>query len=239
MRRKLAWVDVLNEQTRWVSRAQFQSWFNELAGRPTHLLDGTIESFVEALGFMRRSVANLHFSEPVDLLWLDTQLKTVSLGLLHHQGAQEGTDSRMPRFRARVKGMIDSDLLRAVKDTLLIQFAQYVGDTLDGEASPTVSRCEGLIRTTAEIVLAVDAHYPEEMERRWREEIAALSGQAPGVPDIQRCHNLCTGNGKTHFCSDACRFATQQLAQQVTTPGDLNAKQQRRYRRRQKQAETL
>src|SRR6185437_3217033 len=145
----------------------------------------------------------------------------------------------MPRFRARVKGMIDSDLLRAVKDTLLIQFAQYVGDTLDGEASPTVSRCEGLIRTTAEIVLAVDAHYPEEMERRWREEIAALSGQAPGVPDIQRCHNLCTGNGKTHFCSDACRFATQQLAQQVTTPGDLNAKQQRRYRRRQKQAETL
>src|SRR5438270_14084183 len=105
MKRKLDWVELLNEQQLWVNRAVFQAWFNEFCGRPTNLLDGTVDGFTEALGFMRRQVANLHFAEPVDLMWLDTQLKTVTMGLLHHQGAQEGNQSNLPRFRARVKGM--------------------------------------------------------------------------------------------------------------------------------------
>lgn len=237
MRRKVSWVDVLNEQTRWVCRAQFQGWFDELAGRPTNLLDGTIESFTEALGYMRRSVANLHFNEPVDLMWLDTQLKTVSLGLLHHQGAQEGNDSQLPRFRARVKGMIDSDLLRAVKDTLLVQFAEYVGDTLDGTGLPVASRCEGMVRTKDARPLSKDAAYCQEMEQRFRQEIPAIERHDTAEGGLERCPNIYLGNGKTRFCSDTCRFATLQIAKQSEEPATLSAKQQRRFRRREKQAE--
>jgi hypothetical protein len=235
MKRKLVWVDVLNEQTRWGSRTDFCNWFDQLVGRKTNLLDGTIEGFVESLGFMRRSVAHLHFGEPIDLMWLDTQLKTVTLGLLHHQGAQEGEDSQMSRFRARTKGMIDSDLLRAVKDSLLVQFAEYVGDTLDGTASHVVSRCEGTYRRST-VDTCVSSGYTPEMDATWRDEIPLLARSTPATVDIERCTNLFAGNPKTRFCGDACRFATLQIAKSVQEPGDLTAKQRRR-RRAEKQAE--
>jgi hypothetical protein len=137
----LNWVDVLNEQAGWNERADLVAWISEMAGRPLHLLDGTIDGFEEALGYMRRSLEGLPEGD-VDLLWLDTQLKTVTLGLLHHQGAQEGEESRLPRMRARVKGMHDTDLLRAVKDTLLVQFAEYVGEVIDAPDSANVFHCE-------------------------------------------------------------------------------------------------
>jgi hypothetical protein len=142
MRTKLNWVSVLNEQTRWEQRCDLVQWVSGMAGRPLHLLDGTIEGFEETLGFMRRSLENLHTDEGVDLLWLDTQLKTVTLGLLHHQGAQEGEGGSFPRFRARTKGMHDTDLLRAIKDTLLVQFAEYIGDVLDAPEQANVFHCE-------------------------------------------------------------------------------------------------
>lgn len=231
MSRRLNWIDVLNEQTRWESRADLMNWFFQLAGRKATLLDGTMDGFEEALGYMRRQVANLHFGEPVDLMWLDTQLKTVSLGLLHHQGAQEGADSKIPRFRARVKGLHDTDLLRAVKDTLLIQFAEFVGDQLD---SPTqlVSRCEGIHREAAQKPVTGAAAYAADVETRWRSEITVLAGETENVADVHRCSNLLLAGPKVRFCSDSCRFATYQLAKSVEEPSYL-ADKQRRYRRRQ------
>jgi hypothetical protein len=237
MRKKLDWVEILNEQQAWTSRDEFKQWFYALAGRQANLLDGTIDGFIEALGFMRRQVANLHFSEPVDLLWLDTQLKTVTLGLLHHQGAQEGAESKLPRFRARVKGMLDSDLLRAVKDSLLIQFAEYVGNALDGTADKVVSRCEGLKRKTTLRALPPEATCGEEGEQRWREELPLLRRNTPATADLERCPNLFAGTSKTKFCSDTCRFATFQISKQVEEPGYLAAKQRRYRRRQEKQAE--
>jgi hypothetical protein len=236
MGQKLNWVEVLNLQTTWQSRAHLHAWFNELVGRPTNIIDGTVEGFAEALGFMRRSVANLRFDEPMDLLWLDTQLKTVSIGLLHHQGAQEGSDSHLPRCRSRVKGMLDSDLLRAVKDTLLIQFAEYVGDRLDGTSTYVVTRCEGLQRATAGNHVACEAVYPQELEQQWRQEIPLLRHITPATAELVRCSNLLASNGKSRFCTDECRFATFQLEKQVQEPGDIAVKQ-RRNRRREKQAE--
>lgn len=142
MRMKLNWVDVLNEQSRWDGRGDLINWCSDLAGRPLNLLDGTIDGFEEALGYMRRSLGHMQLDEPVDLLWLDTQLKTVTLGLLHHQGAQPGEEGRFPLFRARTKGMHDTDLLRAIKDTLLVQFAEYIGDVLDAPEQANVFTCE-------------------------------------------------------------------------------------------------
>lgn len=234
MRPKLNWVDVLNEQTRWHERADLKQWFVEQAGRQVSLLDGTIEGFEEALGFMRRQIANVHFGEPVDLLWLDTQLKTVTLGLLHHQGAQEGDSSRLPRFRARVKGMHDTDLLRALKDSLLVQFAEYVGDTLDSESKGSVLRCEGLHKRNAGRPIAPAATYSAEVEDQWRDEVMTHVHVSPEeADDIERCAYLFIGAPKSRFCSDACRFATFQITKQVQEPDYLAAKQ-RRYRRRNK-----
>lgn len=237
MRQKLDWMDVLNEQTHWHTRADFRLWFSEQIGRPASLLDGTIDGFDEAIGFMRRQVANLHFEESVDLLWLDTQLKTISLGLLHHQGAQEGADSRLPRFRSRVKGMIDSDLLRAVKDTLLIQFAEFIGDALDGTSSRTVMRCEGLHRELPGSIPEA-ASFNAETEQRWRDELPVIKRASASGIDLHRCVNLYVAAPKTKFCSDTCRFATFQTAKQIEQP-TYTADKQRRYRRRaEKQAES-
>lgn len=232
MKSKLSWVDVLNEQTRWYQRADLVQWFCGLAGRPLTLLDGTIEGFEEALGYMRRQLANLHFEEPVDLLWLDTQLKTVTLGLLHHQGAQPGAETQMPQFRARVKGMHDTDLLRALKDTLLVQFAEYVGDALDSGTSGSVQRCDGLHKAAVAPVIAGAAQYPKDVESLWRKELAFTVVEDEAT-ELERCSNLFVAGAKARFCSDACRFATFQVTKQVQEPNYL-AEKQRRYRRRNK-----
>jgi hypothetical protein len=299
MRIKLNWVDVLNEQAHWRTRSDVIGWFCALVGKPAHLLDGSIDGFEEALLMMRTQLANLHFGEEVDLLWLDTQLKTVSLGLLHLQGAQEGSNSHLPHFRARVKGMHDSDLLRAVKDTLLIQFAEFIGSSLDfGQCQ--VSRCEGFYDAKvccelsgngnghtgnghtgngngnghtgngnghtgngndhtgngnghngngapAEKLFASKFHKDAasnaiapissvESEERWRNELPLLAAYR-GPQDLRRCANLFAASGKTRFCSDACRFATFQLAKQmdVSTP----ASKSRRVKRRQEKQEVV
>jgi hypothetical protein len=234
LKRKLDWTDVLNVQTRWTSRADLQAWFDVIAGRPTHLLEGTVESFVEALGFMRRSAACIHFREPVDLMWLDTQLKTITLGLLHHQGVQQGNEGQMPQCRARVKGLIDSDLLRALKDTLLVRFAEYVGDCLDCDAPHLVSRCQGVYRLSDSApAWSADTEYPSQIEQRFRDEIPLLSGSATG--DLQRCAHLFFGDQKTRYCSDACRFSASQIAKELGIP-DLRAVKPRSFRRAEKQA---
>lgn len=236
---KLTWVDVLNAQTRWFQRSQLIDWFRDLVGRQVTLLDGTIEGFEEALGFMRRQVANAHFGEPIDLLWLDTQLKTVTLGLLHHQGAQEGDTSKLPLFRARVKGLHDTDLLRALKDTLLVQFAEYIGEVVDGEANGAdhVWRCDGLHKRSAATEVAHNAQFSDEVEQRWRSEVTALV-PSEDLDQVERCPNLFVsaggGNGRgARYCSDACRFSTQQVTQQAQEP-EILVEKQRRFRRRNK-----
>ena len=228
MSRKLNWIDVLNDQALWQSREDLKAWFFQLAGRKATLLDGTIDSFEETLGYMRRQVANLRFKQPVDLLWLDTQLKTISLGLLHHQGSQEGAASQMPRFRARVKGLNDSDLLRAVKDTLLVQFAEYVGEQLDSE-SELVTRCYGIHRQAGFKPVAAAAVYPDEVEQSWLYEIAVLEQAQTNVSDVRRCTVFFAAAPKAKFCSDACRFAAFQIAKSVQEPSYL-AEKQRRFR---------
>ncbi len=234
MRSKLNWVDVLNEQTRWYERADLKQWFADLVGRPTNLSDGTIEGFEEALVYMRRQIANRHFDEPIDLVWLDTQLKTLTLGLLHHQGAQVGENSKLPSFRARIKGMQDADLLRAFKETLLVQFAEYIGETLDSKSHGMVGRCEGLQPTSVLQPIAEIAKHAPELEEQWRSELMATVPEAEAA-EISRCATLVivTGGQKSRFCSDACRFATVQIIKQSPEP-ELLAVKQRRYHRQSK-----
>lgn len=237
MEKRLNWLNVLNEQTRWYCRDDMKAWLTELVGRHATVLDGTVDGFEEALGYMRAESANLHFGLPVDLVWLDTQLKTVTLGLLHHQGAQAGPGARLPYFRAKVKGMHDTDLLRAVKDTLLVQFADFLGDCLDA-AQCAVSRCEGVYRITDRGFVAAPACYSGEMEERWRKEIRLSADSNGSTHELQRCANLFVGNGKMRFCSDACRFATFQIEKRSSETNNVVDKP-RRYRRRQELAQEL
>lgn len=234
MRSKLNWVDVLNEQTRWHERADLKLWFTEVVGRPVNLMEGTIEGFEEALAYMRRQIANLHFEEPVDLIWLDTQLQALTIGLLHHQGAQEGENSKLPRFRARVKGLQDTALLRACKETLLLQFAEYIGETLDSESAGNIGRCEGLENSAATPAVAEVAQYSPELEEQWRAELMSAVSAAEAA-DLVRCANLVlvTGSQKSRYCSDACRFATMQVSKQAPEP-EVIAVKPRRYRRQSK-----
>jgi len=229
MTKRLSWIDVLNQQSTWHSRADLLDWFSNLIGRRASLLEGSIEGFEEALGFMRRQVANLHFGEPVDLLWLDTQLKTVNLGLLHHQGAQPGDEAVLPRFRVRVKGLLDSDLLRAVKDTLLIQFAEFVGTVLDDEGAMPIVRCQGLYGTDSVRQVAQNATYPAETETRWREEIPMLTRDESTT--VIRCNDFIAAAAKEKYCSDACKFTTMQITKQTQETSYTGEK--RRYRKRQ------
>lgn len=228
MTKRLSWIDVLNQQSTWHSRADLLDWFSSLIGRRASLLEGSIEGFEEALGYMRRQVANLHFGEPVDLMWLDTQLKTVNLGLLHHQGSQPGEESVLPRFRVRVKGLLDSDLLRAVKDTLLIQFAEFVGTVLDDDGSMPLVRCQGLYTADTVRQVAAAAIYPADTEMRWREEIPMLAREESAP--VMRCNDFISVSSKEKYCSDACKFTTMQIAKQSQDAPYSGEK--RRYRKR-------
>lgn len=235
MDKGLQWIDVLNAEAGWADAQAMNVWLYSLIGRPLNLPDGAMQSLTEALGFMRRSVANMHFDEPVDLLWLDTQLKTVTLGLLHHQGAQPGDGNSLPMFRAHVKGLRDSDLLRVVKDTLLVQFANYVGIQLDGDATHQVRRCAGLFRPSCdEFQTGVSEGIAQEMELRYRQEIPLLD--SPSSEGIHRCANFFINGQKNSYCSDTCRFATLQIANDDSRPAYIVNKQ-RGFKRRQKQAE--
>ncbi len=233
MTRRLNWIDVLNEQPKWRARTDLVNWFSELIGRPAALKDGAVEGFEEALGFMRRQMANLHFSEPVDLIWLDAQLKTVNLGLLHHQGAQEGINGRLPLFRARVKGLLDSDLLRSVKDTLLVQFAEFTATSLAEGEPLSVHRCQGLEKTSSTDSRAAAAWYPVQTEMRWLAEIPLAAGLPQKDRDsVRRCLMLFPSISQTDFCSHICCTSSYEIGKQAQEPAVVTEKQ-RRYRKKQ------
>ncbi|HEY9788628.1 MAG TPA: hypothetical protein V6D17_24790 [Candidatus Obscuribacterales bacterium] len=142
---------------------------------------------------------------------------------------------KLPVFRARPRGNSDADILRSIRDTLIVQCAQFLGDSIQSGSQLSVARCEGLVKQGAYPEARVSALKPE-MEAKWLSEIELLKEvQTHAAKGIQRCEDFFVATSKAKFCSDACRFNTFQIGKQLREP-DYLAQKQKRYRSRKKQS---
>jgi hypothetical protein len=229
---KLHWIEALNEQTQWTSGADAQDWLYKLTGRKLSVSPQDIGALFEQLNFIREQVTSLHFGEPPALKRLQERLNGVSLAI-HEEYAVDG----LPLLMARQASNSDTDVLRSVCDTLLLQFAAFLSEAIATEpsSSPKVVRCEGLFREGRKERQRLGS-LVNERESAWRAELSLLQEAAPEVVDeIQRCEDFFVFSAKAKFCSDACRFSTFQITKQLKEPGYMKEKQRRYRNRKEKQ----
>lgn len=221
---KLDWMDVLNEQFEWNTTEDLKKWFAKLTGKQTDLPKTAINEFQKCLNFIREQVSALHFDEPVDLKTLDKKLSGIKLSM--------AKANVLPSLHAKVQGTSDVDLLKAMEETILVQFASFLSNLIANDNETALNRCEGLFKEQRSFDKESLAP-PMEIERRWRKEITILTEcKLLNSTDIHRCGDFFIGKAKARFCSEACRFRTFQLNKQLTDP-DYLADKQRRYRQRQ------
>jgi hypothetical protein len=233
MSAKLTWVDILNEQALWTSYEDLITWFSSLLGRPAQVTESALEDFQAGLNFIRRAVSAFHFHEQIDIDCLNNHLKDVNLELGDLKPGADPYAGVLPAFRARVDRQDDDSILMALKQTFIVQFASFVGETIEHSSGSPIARCEGIYREGSATHLSPVQSFPEDIELRWRKEIQVLSDAGlEKSPEIQRCADFFLPRTKGRFCSDECRFRTFQLTKQLADPGYLAAKQ-KRYRNRQ------
>lgn len=221
---KLDWMDVLNEQFEWNTTDDLKSWFIKLTGKQPVLSKASIHEFQKCLNFIRDQVSALHFDESVDTKTLDKKLSGIKLSM-------SKTDV-LPPLHAKAQGSSDADLLKAMEETILLQFAAFLSDFLSDNGETSLNRCEGLYKEQRSFDSESLAP-PMDTEKRWRKEIPILiECRLLSSPDIHRCGDFFVGKAKARFCSEACRFRTFQLNKQLTDPSYL-ADKQRRYRQNQ------
>jgi hypothetical protein len=128
----------------------------------------------------------------------------------------------------------DDKSLEQLRLTLLMQFADFIGGTIDSGMTDAarIDRCRGLYREDSEIPLA--ASFPTAVEDKWRNEIDLLVEYENSATDVVRCEYFFPRTPKARFCSDACRFSTFQITKQLQEPNYL-ADKQKRYRSSKKQ----
>lgn len=221
---KLDWMDVLNEQFEWNTTEDLKKWFAKLTGKQSDLSNASINEFQKCLNFIRDQVSALHFDETVDTKALDKKLSTIKLSMAK-------TDV-LPHLHAKLQGASDTDLLKAMEETILVQFAAFLSDFLSDEGETSLNRCAGLYKEQRSFD-GESLAPPMDTEKRWRKEIPILiECKLLSSPDIHRCGDFFIGKAKARFCSEACRFRTFQLNKQLTEP-DYLADKQRRYRQNQ------
>lgn len=221
---KLDWMDVLNEQFEWNTTDDLKSWFTKLTGKQPDVSKSSINEFQKCLNFIRDQVSALHFDEPVDLKTLDKKLSGIELSM--------AKATALPTLHAKANGTSDADLLKAIEETILVQFASFLSDFLADDNESSLNRCEGLFKEQRSFDSESLAP-PMETEKRWRKEIPILiECKLLSSTDIHRCGDFFIGKAKARFCSEACRFRTFQLNKQLTDP-DYLADKQRRYRQNQ------
>lgn len=227
---KLNWIETLNEETQWTSQADALDWLYRLTGLKLSVSTEELGSFFEQLQFIREQVTSLHFGETLALDALQKRLEGVGLAI--HEGyANDG----LPLLMARRASNSDSDVLRSVCDTLLMQFAAFLSDTVEADSAPGIVRCEGLFREGKKERKRLGA-LVNERESAWRAELALLQeAESDVVEEIQRCEDLFIFSAKAKFCSDACRFSTFQITKQLKDPGYMKEKQRRYRNRKEKQ----
>lgn len=236
MSANLQWMEVLNEQATWTSIEDLIQWLSILLGRRPTLTKKTIEEFQSGLNDIRRQVSCLHFQQPLDLSSIDAELDAVKLELVHPIKQTGAYLSVLPALHARLRSQDDDSFLIALKQTLVLQFAQFVAEALSNTSSPGVARCEGLYRESGSTDISPAGSLPPDLELLWRKEIAALTDAGlESSLEVLRCADYFPARAKGRFCSDECRFRTFQLKKQLSEPGYLAAKQ-KRYRAKQDKA---
>jgi hypothetical protein len=237
----VTWFEALNQQTDWTEAGSLNLWLATVFGSDVQPGQDSQDRFTATLRRMRLQLGQLHFSNSTELAWLNEELTTCRPELQLHQN-RSVTGSRLPTFRINATGFDqnansvspnndDDDLLQALRLTLLLQFAQFLGDTIDGVigGSLRIDRCLGLYRD--DLPLPQSAAFPVGVEKQWREEIDVL--QVPDAKDVQRCEYFFPKTSKARFCSDSCRFSTFQIMKQLQEPNYL-ANKQKRYRAKTK-----
>lgn len=219
------WIHILNEQTVWLKPGDLADWFAALTKNPTPPSADSQSDFVALLNHFRAVLQDLHFGRPVDLQLLSAKAQGVRL-------AFQPELSNLPLFRAVPTSKSADSQLKAIGDTVLIQFCAYVGEVLAGRPLD-VARCEGLFRDQKMKTISPALGADTEPEVEWRCEIPILVEEGlQSSADVHRCADFFAG-GKGKFCSDACRFTTFQLMKQLKDPEYL-AEKQRRYRAKKK-----
>lgn len=174
---------------------------------------------------MRRQLSALHFGEALDLSYLNEELTGVELELAGPAGTDRKRVSGLPAFRARPRGLDDAAVLRCIEDTLVLEFAEFVGACLDDPDEARIARCEGLYRESKSRHLAPVPSFPADIELRWRKELPVLAESGlESDPEIKRCADFFIVKAKGRFCSDECRFRTFQVAKQLKEPRYLAEK---------------
>jgi hypothetical protein len=237
------WFEALNEQTGWSDQSKFLSWLTGVVGQQLQPSQAAQDRFADTLKRIRMHLGNIHFGLPEDLAWLNRELKVCRPGLYPLDVSTLPTGSRLPAFRIdptciqqnvdagkKLKfGNHDDNTLEALRLTLVLQFAAFVGSSLDADDAemPRVDRCRGLYRD--DVALPDAAVYPPIVESQWRKEIEVLQENESSANDVLRCEYFFLKTAKARFCSDACRFSTFQIMKQLQEPGYLATKQ-KRYR---------
>lgn len=233
MSEKLSWISVVNEEAEWQGRADLLNWLSAKSGARLNPSERTAGQFAQTLKEMRNAVSALHFDEELRLDWLNERLEATQFVLGYEDFLPICWQEFLPLLHARVKGASDDAIMQALSDTILLQFSQFVADSLiDGQAN-NIARCQGVFRASASTPGARRAVPLDESELRWRQEIDLLKdNQLTTTPEIERCSDLFIAAPKARFCSDACRFATFQLTKHLSKPG-YHAEKQKRYRTKQ------
>lgn len=222
----VTWFEALNEQSLWTSGAMRTAWLADVTGTAINPSDASLAKFDDTLRRIRLHAGAMHFGAGESVAWLNEELRNCCPGL--YESSQAG---RLPAFRIEADSDDHDEILNALRRTLIMQFAAFVGDVLqNGEQASRIERCEGLYRDDA---LPVVARFPVDVETAWRKEIDVLEENAADAEDVLRCGDFFLKSPKARFCSDKCRFTTFQIAKQLQEPGYL-ANKQKRYRERNK-----
>ncbi len=180
-----------------------------------------VQAVSELESYMRSQLSNLHFKRKVDLAYLNERLSSVRLQL------QPAEDSGLPTLRSQTARAID-----VFTQTLVFQFADFLGQTIDGQAPYAVNRCEAICKKRAVEDCRQFYEKFRSLEDSWKSEIVSdLEGQ--GLEEVERCADFFLAAAGAKFCSDSCRFNSFALRKQLKTPS-YQAEKQRRYRERQK-----
>lgn len=225
----VTWFEALNEQVEWSDPSKMLKWQADVFGFQLQPSQISQERFISSLQNMRMHLGSVHFKNSVELTWLDEELKLCRPRL----SAKTIPNSRMPAFRADVDASnseSQSDtLIEQLRLTLLMQFAEFVGSTVDSgaESGRPIDRCRGLYRDESQVPEL--ASYPASIEKQWRDEIELLQEYEIAAADVVRCEYFFPKTAKGRFCSDSCRFSTFQITKQLQEPNYL-AEKQKRYR---------
>lgn len=229
-KRSVTWYEALNAQVEWQDSSMMLGWLEDVFGHSVQPGAEALERFGDSLRRMRLQLGEAHFEKQFDFAWLNEELKDCRVHLARRSERQN--HDRLPALRvlsgAALKLDADS-LLEALRRTLLLQFAQFVGGVADGGAdeTPRIDRCRGLYRDDSSV--AEQAAFPQNIEKKWREEIELLVQYDSAALDVERCEYFFPRTPKGRFCSDSCRFSTFQITKQLEEPNYL-AEKQKRYR---------